>query len=304
MTPIQKQNQNKFQIGYKKGGLLVLIIAVAVTAFILSKKQGKTVANITRPETAQASEMPGWWYKDYFGTSVCQDDNCKPESDPDNDKLTNAQEFYYHSDPQNFDTNGNGQSDGEDVAQGFDPSKEGKLTFDQAASDDNIFGESLLFNTDVKQILNELVDPNKVQLDLPSDSEINISSDNSPDAITNYLTASDEIAQKYLPKDIDAYITDAANSNSEQKISDVNLRIQKILLEFNKLSVPSELLTLHKYEAAYMALIPQVIDMPSEQELSDMTNAEANTWYDKTQAFFTLSQKINLETEALKRKYQ
>ena len=50
--------------------------------------------------------------------------------DPDEDGLTNAEEEFYGTDPDNADTDGDGFSDSEEVRAGFDPLGEGKLDTD------------------------------------------------------------------------------------------------------------------------------------------------------------------------------
>src|SRR6185369_5645960 len=91
-------------------------------------------------------------------------DICKPESDPDNDKLTNAQEFYYHSSPLNAHTIGDKLSDGELVASNIDPSKTGHQSFDQVASDDSVLGESIVFDTDIKNMIADLTQIKNAQI--------------------------------------------------------------------------------------------------------------------------------------------
>lgn len=51
-------------------------------------------------------------------------------SDPDEDELTNAEERFYGTDPNNPDTDGDGYLDGEEVRDGYDPLGPGKLDSD------------------------------------------------------------------------------------------------------------------------------------------------------------------------------
>ena len=302
---LDKQSVFRIQARTARVVLAVLLCAAFAAAFVIikyDKKPGKALG-VAMPQTV-STEIPGWWYKDYFGASICDKDNCRPESDPDKDKLTNAQEFYYHSDPTMPDTNKNGLNDGEDVAQGFDPSKPGKVTFEEAASDDSIVGESLVFNSDIKKMINDSVDPNKVKLNLISDAEINISQDNSKKAISDYLKASDEVGKKYFPGDISKFVNDAMTSGNEAQIADLKLRLEKTLIDFKALKVPTNLVQLHKYAIAYLQLLPSVVSVPSDSVLADESNAAGNLWYDQTQAFFVAYQKMELESNAIKQKYQ
>jgi cytoskeletal protein RodZ len=56
------------------------------------------------------------------------DIHTKPDSDPDQDGLSNAEEAQYASDFWKKDTDGDGFSDGEEVKHGFNPNGPGKLT--------------------------------------------------------------------------------------------------------------------------------------------------------------------------------
>jgi hypothetical protein len=199
----------------KVAGIFVILIAVTTTAFVLHKKDSKSTTSVAVP-TAYASELPGWWLKDNFGSSVCDSDNCKADTDPDLDKLTNAQEFYYHSNPVVKDTNKNGLSDGEDVAQGFDPSKPGKVTFEEASSDDSIVGESLVFDKDIKKMFAEEISPDKVKIPEPDPSLVKISEDDSKQAVAAYVKTSGDIIKKYLPSDYANYINTAATTQNQR----------------------------------------------------------------------------------------
>jgi hypothetical protein len=278
----------------KIAAIFVILLAVVTTAFVLHKKDHGTVSGITVPN-AYASELPGWWLKDNFGSSVCQQDACKTDSDPDSDKLTNAQEYYYHSNPVVADTNKNGLNDGEDVAQGFDPSKPGKVTFEDASSDDSIVGESLVFDKNIKQMFAEEVNPDKIKIPEPDPSLIKISSDDSKAAVMDYLKDSDAIVKKYLPSDYSDYITTATNTQNASMIGKVQSDSTKAVVELSKLSVPGPAVQIHKYLLNFFQLLPNVVNMPSQEQIDNMTDTQAGLWYDQTQAFLMLAQKIELE---------
>jgi hypothetical protein len=64
------------------------------------------------------------WQKKYFESENCQAKNhCGGGSDPDKDGLNNNEEFRYHTDPLNPDSDGDGFLDGDEVKNGFDPLK-------------------------------------------------------------------------------------------------------------------------------------------------------------------------------------
>src|SRR3989344_4819843 len=115
---------------------------VFAAAFVLFKQDPKEEQlAVSDSGSSAASAIPGWWYSDYFGASTCDGGSCAPEADPDEDKLTNEQEYFYHSNPLTPDSNQNGATDGADVAAGFDPSRPGQVTFEELESAANISRE-------------------------------------------------------------------------------------------------------------------------------------------------------------------
>jgi len=286
MKPNLNQNLNRL-MQPKFAVILVAIIAVGATAFVLHKKDKPEAAKFEVPK-AFASELPGWWLKDNFGASTCSQDICKTDADPDGDKLTNAQEFYYHSDPNKKDTNNNGLNDGEDVAAGFDPSKPGKVTFEEAASDDSVVGESLVFDKDIKQMFAEDISPDKVRVPEPDANLIKISNDDSKQAVASYVKSSISIINKNFPDGYDLQNFAGTQNNS-----------MKAIAELSNLSVPQTALQMQKYLLSFFQILPSVAQMPSQAELGDKNNVEANTWYDNAQIFLVLMQKIQLEQHKL-----
>lgn len=278
----------------------ILILAVSVAGWLFNRDQTKDKL-LEIPE-AVASDLPGWWYDDYFGASVCDSERCKPNADPDEDKLTNAQEFYYHTNPLNVDTNANGLTDGEDVAAGYDPSKPGKMTFEEAASDDQVVLESLVFDSDVKKLLNEEVSPDKAWFPTINEQELNVTQDNSLEALKKFEQDSSDAVNRYFPKDRQTFIADAIQSQSRARLDDLKLRAAKTLIDLKKVAVPSDALQLHKYGLMIFMLLPSVIDPPAENIFNDEYNAASNLWYDQARAFMFLPQKIDVETEKLNAK--
>jgi hypothetical protein len=278
----------------KIAAIFVILLAVITTAFVLHKKDHGTVSGITVPN-AYASELPGWWLKDNFGSSVCQQDACKTDSDPDSDKLTNAQEYYYHSNPVIADTNKNGLNDGEDVAQGFDPSKPGKVTFEDASSDDSIVGESLVFDKNIKQMFAEEVNPDKIKIPEPDPSLIKISTDNSDAAVSAYIETSGKIMQKYLPNGYADYIGTAASTQDASMIAKIANNSSKTVTDLSQIPVPPSALQLHKYLLVFYQLLPEIMNMPTQSQMENMTDVQAGLWYDRAQQFMMLVQKIDLE---------
>ncbi|MBX4191661.1 MAG: hypothetical protein KW804_02590, partial [Candidatus Doudnabacteria bacterium] len=145
-----KRKNNFFKWKYL---VIVMLVFVSTTALYFGLKQKMNKQAIVSGIGTSDDQTPGWWLQKYFSSSTCTTIACEPGSDPDNDKLTNAQEFYYHSNPLNPNTIGDPLNDGQLVAQGFDPSRPGKISFEEAASDDSILYESIVFEEDIKKMV-------------------------------------------------------------------------------------------------------------------------------------------------------
>ena len=72
--------------------------------------------------------IPNWWEEKY---NFAVNDKSDAFLDPDNDRLTNYEEYKYGTDPYNPDTDGDGYNDGEEIKNGYNPNGEGKLDTDQ-----------------------------------------------------------------------------------------------------------------------------------------------------------------------------
>ena len=94
------------------------------------------------------SGLPVIWEQIYFGHT-----GVDPNADPDNDGLSNLQEYQYHTNPLKSDTDGDGLPDAWEIAHGLDPQYAGDAGLDNDNSgfsslQDYLYGLDP-FNTDV-----------------------------------------------------------------------------------------------------------------------------------------------------------
>jgi hypothetical protein len=285
----------------KIAAVFLFAIVAACGVFVLHKRSSNVASSSVVIPTAYASEIPGWWYQQYFGASVCAKDICKIDSDPDRDGLTNAQEYYYNSNPIKAHTSGGTMNDGEMVAKNFDPSKKGNVTFTQAASNDEIVGESLAYGQDAQTMISQITDTSKAPIPDVSDIAVKISSNNSKQAITEYLNQTNNIYKQYLPDNID--IATLISTQDPTGVADLISRANQMLEAFEKLTVPSEAVQMQKNQYALLRIIPLIVNLPSQTQLGDAADVVSNGWYDNILGYSQLVQRISLNSNALANKY-
>ncbi len=275
------------------------ILFIIALGYIVINRDTKTSTKQETQQAVKATDLPGWWYSEYFGASVCRTDECTSDFDYDGDQLSNAQEFYYSSDPTKVDTNSNGKKDGEDVSAGIDPSREGNMTFDEVASDDNIFGESLLFSNDLKAEFTTSINPNNIKLPEIKDEQLKIVPTGNKAAIESYFSSVTDISSKYFTKNDAAYIETAVKSQDLERLNDLKIRANAAERDLMLVSAPKEVLVFHKYLITYMQLLPKVVFIPDQSLLTNETDPVSNQWYDDTQAFLVLMDKMTQELSRL-----
>jgi hypothetical protein len=268
-------------------------------------KSGQVESATVEQQVPTFGEIPGWWYMENFGSSVCESQDCESDSDPDKDKLSNYQEFVYGTMPNNPDTNSNGLTDGEDVAFGYAPNKPGKVKFEEVASDDSIVGESLAYNDEIKDLILDMTDISNLILPQVEESELNVLSDSSFDSFVKYMTDLDALTAKYnTSPDQFANLGDRIKQNDPAAISSTNQLAAIMVEEYKKIAVPADALELHKLQVALWGLVPQVINVPNTSNALDaLYDGEINKWYDSAQAMISINQKIGIETAKLRNKY-
>ena len=253
------------------------------------KKQAAVV------ETPVLSEIPGWWLQQYFGASVCGKEICRPEHDLDEDKLTNVQEFYYHTNPTNAYTAGDELDDGQLLALGFDPSKAGRVTFEEAILPENLLGESLVFDKDITKLVADANDIGKVALPVLKEDELDITYAETEEVYRTYASKLKDTMNEYFPQSNIQNIKEILKSGSDAQVNQVKVQSMGLSVELRTLKVPVRFLMFHKYNIMMFQLLSEIATAPT-----DMTSADSEIWYDKVQAFLAVQQKLSYEEQSLK----
>ncbi|TSA46106.1 hypothetical protein D4R52_01160 [bacterium] len=232
---------------------------VALGIFLYGKyTKGKSVAAANSRNPASCV-LPKDWLLKYFGTDDVNNPKVGgPEGDMDGDFLTNCQEYAFGTNPMNPDTDKDGGLDGIEVAFGQNPNGAGELPMTQGALDyakQVIFGDQNFQNFSeekVTQKVNDTFQPDReVVLDMPADTDIILSTDNSKEAIEKYyndsmaLSASDGSESQ----DVQARLF---NGMSQTEIDYYLKKMQTAEQLLREMPVPSELASAHKYKIAGM----------------------------------------------------
>lgn len=304
MLTKQHQNHRISLLAEKKGYKTYVnyfVATLTVAVFVIGGGTAVYRHFFTSDKQSQneiSSEIPGWWLSDHFGSSVCSQDICKADADPDKDKLTNAQEFFYHTDPLSAYTVKDEATDGELVAMGFDPSREGRITFDEVTSDENILGESLVYEDDIKKLIAETQDIDKIDLKLVENTELKINYTQSGEVLKKYLDDLDRTVAKYFSASEVRYAQAVLQSGDSHDLSNLGEKSKRLSTELKQITVPEIFVNFHKYTIAFYQLLPEVIVMDGLED----SDVASNEWFDKAQAFLAVQQKMNFEKEILSKR--
>lgn len=120
------QTKPKTKINFKLIFIILFVLAIlGGTAFAIFYKLNKSKDTVSTDQTQQ-TEAPiiqpegvtttNIWQEQYFGAQLCESvANCGDSADPDEDGLTNLQEFSENTDPLNSDTDSDGLADGDEI---------------------------------------------------------------------------------------------------------------------------------------------------------------------------------------------
>ncbi len=270
--------------------IVIFGLGTGIFIYLRNSKPHKQAENV------YPNPIPAWWYQQYFGKSVCDNSDCKPDSDPDSDKLSNIQEYYYHTDPHNSHTVGDKLSDSELVASGFDPSKPGHKTFADVTSDQSFLGESLVFDQDIKKIVADTNDISKINLPLVNDDQVTVVYTEEGDDYKKYATDLHSTIDYYFPQQRMPGILQTIKSGDPSQLDDVKTAAGDLSAKLKLIPVPYHLLLFHKYNIALYQLLSEIVPAPT-----DLNSQESEIWYDKFQQFLAIQQRLNFEEQALKK---
>jgi hypothetical protein len=284
----QKENRAKLYT------MACLFVFLGGGAWIMYSNKKGEVQDAT-VESIGFGVIPAWWYQDYFGSSICSSERCAPDSDPDNDKLTNYQEFYYHSHPLDAYTIDEAQNDGELVAAGIDPSRKGKITFDELNSEESLLTESLVFQSDIEQLVAESNDISKVVLPEVKESELKITYNEDAKTYENYAADLKATMNRYFEEGDVARTKEIIKTGSDAQIFEIQRKAAQLSNDLKKIEVPFKLLLFHKYNIQMFKLMSEIIVVPD-----DLNGPQGELWYERVQAFLAVQQRLEFEEQSLK----
>jgi hypothetical protein len=290
----------KFKILREKISLTILAVVFILGGAIGFYKLFNSDRDISKSldKASELSELPGWWLSQYFGASVCDNDNCDPKKDPDKDGLNNAQEYYYHTNPLVAFTIGDTMNDGALVAAGFDPSKNGRVTFDEASTPENLLGESLVFGDDVKQLVADSNDISKIVLPEVEEDQLEIVYDTSEQAYKAYASEFQTTVDQYFRASELSYIKNILKSGTDAEVVAFKSKAAGLAGDLKNVPVPLKFLTFHKYNILLFQLLSEIIPAPV-----DLSGQQSEIWYDKVQAFLAVQQKLDFEKQFLNKEF-
>lgn len=230
--------------------IFIIVVVIAITGFKNKNSLVKDVFKGTNQEKNNNSNDNSFLYS--FSR------------DSDLDKLSDAKEIIYSSDPNNPDTDGDIYTDGREVENGYDPIKKGEYKLSER---DNLsltiqyFTWAFKFkNINDPQITDDLVqeflqEQGLLNFNLPIILESEIKFTNSGnEKIKKYLNETEKLninqGGPYL-----LFAKELLNNKEKDKLDQILLNIDASLRILNNVQVPPETIVLHKmYLGIFTAL--------------------------------------------------
>lgn len=243
--------------------------------------------------------LPSTWLIKYFGTDRDGDPKIGGvDGDPDQDLLTNYQEFYFGTDPTRRDTDGDGQLDGVEVAVNQNPTGPGELystdyaktVADKFMKDNGL--EEFKEENIKKQVLGIMSPPNAadVKVELPDVHILTVSNNTSQEAIEQYFTKVDQATIGLEPN---LETLQAAMENPDGQEATIQLgQANEIVDKLRAIAVPSPLLTFHQLHIAGLLAASQIFE--EAKKINETAELESQKEALSKQTYhFALVQKIN-----------
>src|SRR3989344_3738576 len=236
--------------------VFLLVAGTAAAGFYLYGKDKNNKQSEVAGAQASGTLSKDWLMK-YFANDNENDPSIGgPYGDPDNDVVTNLQEYLFGSNPTIEDTDGDGEIDSFEVAFGRNPNGPGDLQINDTTKDyvrQYLAGreEYADFTEDkIKEQVEQMFKPDRaVVLDLPPDKELEIINQNDVAAFEKYFEETKGLSS--------ADDTDLQNIQqrlfSDMTAEELDAYIAKLAVTIEVLKqtpVPSELLTIHKMKIA------------------------------------------------------
>ncbi len=275
---------------------LAAVLIVGTIGLVINQIQKSKTKSAS--DTQTTNSLPNWWLLENFGSSVCNVPDCAETADPDSDGLTNTQEQYYHTNPKNSHTVKDELDDGQLVAAGFDPSRSGRRTFDEVASDDSILGESLVLDEDVKLLIAQTQDISKVNIPLVEDSTLKIDYSGTGESYQTYSSELTANVNKYFPKSDISSTSNTLKNGSGPALDRIATQSSLLVEDLKKMNVPAKFVSFHKDFIALYQLLPEVL-IGVADPTTGLVSTDNDLWYDRAQAFLAVQQKLDFEKQLL-----
>lgn len=269
--------------------ILILLIGIIIGGYLVLKSGRGT-----------ASQLDAILGGNTLTIGACEPNPNDPNKDSDNDGLKDWQEIQlYHTDPCKADTDGDGYSDGEEIASGYDPTKKApgdelpgtkpktprplpanltealrqklseQITQNKiaplTAEGELLSGQDLQNYPAIQQTVQDITSsyPGLFAPDKIDDSQIKTSPDNSQAAIQRYATMA-AVSIPYYGPEMPSSETEAfLKAVEENNFDELDKRLQdyqKAYKNLKELQVPIELLPLHKEQLSIFSSVIKIYE--------------------------------------------
>lgn len=228
--------------------------------------------------TSTTQILPKEWLQKYFHIDDENDVAVGGASgDPDDDILSNFEEYTLGTDPTNPDTDGDGSYDGEEVAFNKNPNGDGPIQISQASAEEYISKlgpEYQQFSQEnIKKQVEEFFQPNReIVLDLPDDKDLILTNDNDKAGFEKYYEDTKAVgaAEEQDIQKIQDGLFDLPQNDLQNFID--KLQAQKKILY--QTPVPSEIVNIHKLKIAQINAGTKIFEIIRDNYRPDSDNQQ------------------------------